>query len=305
MAQTILASRKFRKKAAAHIVDGSEVQVLECGDGLRLQGSLTRHCDPRGLFIFLHGWEGSEHSAYVLSSSRFVYDQGYSVFRLNFRDHGDTHHLNKDIFHAQRFAEVFQAVKQIAGQAGAIPVYLVGFSLGGNFGLRIARELAKQPIKNLVHIFAISPVIDPLGSAPIIDESFMIRKYFLDKWTASLRKKQMAFPRDYDFSDLLGEKSVMVLTERFLQLYSDFDSVESYFNGYKIGADDLAAIDQRVSIIMSEDDPVLNAKDVLELNLSSCVDLIMLKYGGHNGFFQSLHGPTWYDDYIAGICSEY
>jgi len=305
MAQTILASRKFRKKAALHIVQNSKAEILDCGNGIRLKGSVTHNSAPRGLFIFLHGWEGSENSTYVLSSSRNVFEQGFSVFRLNFRDHGDTHSLNKDLFHAQRFDEVFQAVEQISMNVGGLPVYLVGFSLGGNFGLRIARELESRPIGNLVHIFSISQVIDPLNSAPIIDQNFMIRKYFLDKWTTSLQKKQTAFPGEYDFSDLLGEKHVMTLTQRFLQRYSEFDSIEDYFNGYKIKDGDLSKTRQRISIIMAKDDPVLNAGDVLNLNLSPCVDLIMLKYGGHNGFFQSLHGPTWYDEYIASICGEH
>ena len=54
-------------------------------------------------------------------------------------------------------------------------------------------------------------------------------------------------------------------------------------------------------MIMAEDDPVINAEDILTLKLSPCVSRIMLKYGGHNGFFQSLHGPTWYDEYIENV----
>ncbi len=299
MVQTILASRKFRKKAAQSVIDASESHIFDCGDGIRLQGSYSPKDNAKGLFIYLHGWEGSEASTYVLSSSRFVFEQGYSVFRLNFRDHGDTHHLNEGLFHSAMFDEVFEGVKQAANLTPEIPVYIVGFSLGGNFALRIARVLNSEPIVNLQHIFAISPVIDPVNSSEVVDQNRLIQKYFLKKWSTSLRKKQAAFPDIYNFSEELSQTNVTDMTELFLSKYSDFGSTHDYFSSYAIHLDDLKTSKVRISMIMSRDDPVIKPEDMMTLNISPCVSRIMLKYGGHNGFFQSLYGPTWYDDYIA------
>ena len=299
MAQTILASRKFRKKAAQAVIDGSESHIFECGDGIRLKGSYTPSPQAKGLFIYLHGWEGSEISTYVLSSSRFIYEQDYSIFRLNFRDHGDTHHLNEGLFHSGMFDEILQGVKQAANLTPDIPVYIVGFSLGGNFALRIARVQNVDPIENLQHIFAISPVIDPVNSSDVVDQNRLIQKYFLKKWSTSLQKKQAAFPHLYDFSESLSQSNVTDMTELFLSKYSEFTSAHEYFSSYAIHPDDLKASSVRISMVMSSDDPVIEPNDMMALNISSCVTRIMLKYGGHNGFFQSLFGPTWYDDYIS------
>jgi len=304
MVQTILASRKFRRKMATHIVDGAVSEILDCGDGVRLQGSLTEHPDPKGLFFYFHGWEGSENSTYVLSCARFAYDMGYSVFRLNFRDHGDTHHLNEELFHSARLAEVENAFRQIAARYSPKPIYLVGFSLGGNFALRVVRACQERPISNLLHVFAISPVIDPVGSSPVIDENRFIKKYFYKKWTTSMAKKQAAFPGRYDFSEVVAQKTIMDMSEVFVTTYSGYPSATAYFGDYGIGTNDLSETLVRTSIIMSKDDPVLRASDALTLNLSSNVSRIMLDYGGHNGFFQSLHGPTWYDDYIKKVLGE-
>jgi len=301
MAQTVLASRKFRRKPAAHIVEGAQKEILDCGDEVRLQGSMTKHPNSKGLFFFFHGWEGSEDSTYVLSCARFVYDMGYSVFRLNFRDHGDTHHLNKELFHSARLAEVENAFRQIASRVNPMPVHLVGFSLGGNFALRVVRSCIKRPIYNLAHVFAISPAIDPQASSPVVDENKLIQRYFYKKWTSSMAKKEAAFPGVYDFSEVLKEKTVMGMSDVFVRSFSDFPSAEDYFRSYGIGDNDLLKANVRTSIIMSNDDPVLNASDALRLNLSSNVTRIMLEHGGHNGFFQSLHGTTWYDDYIKSV----
>lgn len=298
MAQTILASRKFRKKAAAHIVENAQSEILDCGAGVRLKGSLTQHPNSKGLFVYFHGWEGSEDSTYVLSSARFVYDLGYSVYRLNFRDHGDTHHLNKEMFHSARLAEVESAIRQVANRFRAIPVYLVGFSLGGNFALRIVRACKEAPIDNLTHVFSISPVIDPVASGPVVDENRFIQRYFHKKWMTSMEKKEAAFPGLYDFSEVRKARTIMEMSDIFVRTFSGFPSGTAYFDSYGIRKNDLADTNVRTSIIMSRDDPVLKADDVLKLNLSSQVTPIMLNYGGHNGFFQSLRGPTWYDGYI-------
>jgi len=76
------------------------------------------------------GWEGSQDSTYVISHARFLFDMGVSIFRLNYRDHGPTHHLNEGAFNSTLFNEIFDAVRQIS-EGASVPAYLIGFSLGG------------------------------------------------------------------------------------------------------------------------------------------------------------------------------
>ena len=51
--------------------------------------------EPRGLALLLHGWEGSAESSYMRLTAAQLLARGFDVFRLNFRDHGDSHHLNE------------------------------------------------------------------------------------------------------------------------------------------------------------------------------------------------------------------
>jgi len=55
--------------------------------------------------ILLHGWEGSAEATYVLSLGSLLLSHGFDVVRLNLRDHGATHHLNREIFHSCRLPE--------------------------------------------------------------------------------------------------------------------------------------------------------------------------------------------------------
>lgn len=302
MMQTFLASLKIRKRGTHNMERVGEPHILESQDGVKLLGTLSRNDDNKGLFIFLHGWEGSQNSTYVMSCGRRLYEKGYSIFRLNFRDHGDTHHLNPEPFNAYRFNEVFEAVEQATQFAEDTPVYLVGFSLGGNFALRILRESKTRPI-SLNHIFAISPVVDPWSASPMVDDNPLIARYFFKKWATSMRKKEAAFPGTIN-TDLIDEcKSVMALSKAFVPVHTSFDTIKDYFSSYGLDDDDLMGTHIPTSMIMSRDDPVVPAKDLAPLNVPETVTTIMTEYGGHNGFFQSLLGPTWYDDYISAIIS--
>jgi len=169
--QTILASRKIRTRGTATIRRLAREIIFELEAGVRLQGfySPQPQGNDKGTAIVIHGWEGSAESAYVLCMARHLFDHGLSVCRLNLRDHGDTYHLNQGLFYATRLAETHQAVKRIAMLANPGPLYLVGFSMGGNFALRIGLVTASDPIPNLCHIAAVSPVLDPDKSTTAVD----------------------------------------------------------------------------------------------------------------------------------------
>ena len=304
MAQTVLASQKFRKSGLHLMEQVAEQRILTCrdaqGESVKLMGQYSRAVNPRALMILLHGWEGSQDSTYVISHARFLYEQGVSIFRLNYRDHGPTHHLNEGIFNSTLFPEVFDAVQQTS-EGEDVPVFLIGFSLGGNFALRIARTLKEKSIPNLKHIISVSPVIDPVAAAPIVDINPLIRRYFLKKWSSSLVKKQAAFPDLYDFGDVSRFKTVAQMSESFLPKYTEFAAPDDYFRAYALAADDLADCETPISLIMAKDDPVLPGEDVLSLKLNDSSRLFYLNHGGHNGFFNSLRGPTWYDSYVQTL----
>ena len=304
LVQTTLASLKFRKRGPNPMMDAGEDLILNCDDGVRLKGSYSRHPDNKALVIFLHGWEGSQDSTYVVAAGRRAYERGASVFRLNFRDHGDSHDLNEGLFYSTLFNEVFEAVKQIAKRAEGAPVYIVGFSLGGNFALRIARSLRDLSIQNLKHIFAISPVINPWGAAPLVDLNPLYQRYFLKKWTRSLRKKQALYPHLYDFGEILSYRTVLGMTEKLLPAYSEFSDMKSYFDAYRIEKRDLENCPVPLSLISAADDGMIPIEDLLGLKLNHRAKRIIHAQGGHNGFFQSLKGPTWYDDYIQQVMEK-
>jgi len=304
MTQTFLASLKLRKRGPNAMVDAAQQHIVDCRGGVRLLASYSRHPKSKGTVIFLHGWEGSQDSTYVTCCGRYLFDNGYSVFRLNYRDHGDSHHLNEGLFHGPQFDEVYDGVAYACGLHDE-PSTIVGFSLGGNFALRVVRACIDNPIENLENVFAVSPVINPLGTAQIADSNRFVRRYFVKKWKRSLVKKQALYPHVYDFENILKFNRVHDLSEALLRAYfKNFTTSEDFYKAYALAPDDLATARTPHTIIFAKDDPVVPSTPAEAMTLGPRGQLVLLDHGGHNGFFDSVTGPTWYDRFILNALEQ-
>lgn len=293
--QTILGSRRLHRRGANPVARKARHVRIQTPAGANLGGAYTAAARPKGLVILLHGWEGSANSTYVLTTSGYLFRRGYSIFRLNLRDHGDTHALNQGIFFATLFDEVYQAIHRIAQLTPGLPVFLVGFSLGGNYALRIARHCHESPIDGLQHVFSISPVLDPDKATDCIDANPFILAYFLKKWRRSLRRKAALFPQLYDFNGLLEIDNLREMTARLLPRYSHYQDPSTYFSGYALKADALTQIAVPTTILTAADDPIIPVTDFHDLALNSITEKIVLPYGGHNGFLMGLLKGCWYE----------
>jgi len=305
--QTILASLKIRARGENPLQADSEQILIDAGRGIRLLGFHTCHPDrrARGLVILLHGWEGSSESTYMLTTGRRLYRSGYDVFRLNLRDHGQSHHLNRGVFHSARIEEVFTAVLNIVADAAGKPCHLVGFSLGGNFGLRIALRLNPGQASGLRNIIAISPVLDPLKATHAIDGGFFVyRDYFVRKWKRSLAIKQRLYPDRYDFRDVMGLKSCMAITELVIPRYTPFRDVLEYFQTYRLVGADFSHLTVPVTILAAEDDPVIPVEDFRTLESGDRIRVVIERYGGHCGFLQDLRLRVWFEDLLERTLVE-
>ncbi len=299
--QTVLASAGVRAWGSNPMLGAARKIVLTTRDGVRLLGVVSRQPRPhrKGLVILLHGWEGSSDSTYIRTTGRFLFGRGFDIFRLNLRDHGPSHHLNTGIFYAVLLEEVFDAVRQIADAENGGPVFLAGFSLGGNFALRIARQCATQSVTGLKQVVAISPVLDPDKATDRIDSTRFILNYFLKKWRHSLSIKQRLYPQHYDFSALMGIDSIREMTERLLASYSSYGSARDYFKGYTLTDGHLGRITVPTTIITAEDDPIIPVEDFYRLAASPSTQIIIQPYGGHNGFLEGWRLNGWYERVMA------
>ncbi len=306
--QSVLPSLPIRRRSverrAAAVIAASRQLVLDCGDGVRLMGW---HADPprgleirpRRLAVLLHGWEGGAESLYVLSVAQLLHERGFAVLRFNLRDHGGTHALNRELFHSCRLAEVVGAIKRLQALYPDHSLSLAGFSLGGNFCLRVGARARDAGIR-IARIVAVCPVLEPTTTLAALENGRAIyRQYFMFKWRRSLQLKQAAWPDLYDFGDLMRDPSLTGMTEKMVLKYTDFPDLASYLRGYAITGDVLEGLEAPTHIVTSRDDPMILAHDLERLARSKSMRLTVTPQGGHCGFMDAVAGPSWIDRRIV------
>jgi hypothetical protein len=268
--------------------------LLDCGGGVRLQCFRSSAGEVRGRpVVLLHGWEGSADSLYILSLGQQLFDRGFDVLRLNLRDHGETHHLNSGLFHSCLLPEVVGAMCALQSAVGRAPLRLVGFSLGGNFMLRVGAA-ARAADLDIAQIVAVSPVLDPGDTLRALEGGFFgYPLYFVRKWWRSLLKKQAAWPGHYDFAPLRRLRDLRRLTAELIRRFTDFGTLEEYLEGYSITGGRLATLDVPTTIFTSLDDPIIPAGGLERLAQPPSLRIVVTQRGGHCGFLDCLTGPTW------------
>ncbi len=298
--QSFLASAHFLTPFHHALLVNSRDIIIETSQKSKLLACVSPAPQSKGLFVIIHGWEGSSSSAYVLAAGSFFYRLGYSVCRLNLRDHGESHHLNEGLFHGALLDETFDAINHLARQSEDLPVYLLGFSLGANFSLRIAIKNSQTPIKNLKRVFAVSPPLDPYKATLAIDQGpAFYRKYFLKKWKRSLRTKQKLFPNIYNFEKMFEARTCMALTSDMMAYYTEFPSYRDYFNLYTLNGRSFQGLNVPVKIFIAADDPVIPLDDFRSLDDNDFLSISRQTYGGHCGFIDLFPYRRWHQERIA------
>ncbi|MEN1972341.1 alpha/beta fold hydrolase [Luteimonas sp. MJ204] len=308
--QSVLAGSPLRRRRglAALAASGALTRevVVDGGGGVRLLGLHTAlpGVEPRGMALLLHGWEGSAESAYVCLAAAGFLARGYDVFRLNFRDHGGSHHLNPDIFHSARIDEVVHAARDIAGRMPRPRLVVAGHSLGGNFALRLA---LRAPAAGLLldGVAAVCPVLDPARTMEAMERGLPLYMHHFERsWRRSLVRKRELFPDRVGFDDAVLRLRMRALTEWLVLRHTDFGSLAAYFDGYSIAGDRLAGLAVPASILTSADDPVIPVDDFHRLALPAGARLEVAAWGGHCGFIEGPrldgYAERWVVERLAG-----
>lgn len=285
-------SKTFRKQ--------SQSQILNLENDVRLQVLLNtqQHSSNKPLVLILHGWLGCAGSLYILPLANQLFKQGFNVARLNYRDHGGTEHLNKELFHSCRLDEVIHAAEAIQEQISHNNFYIVGFSLGGNFALRMGAEEKKTNLK-MDKIISVCPVMDASNA---LDETQNMPKlyteYYLRRWKNILKTKHQHFPDSYDLNTINKQSSLTSMTEHLLLQYTEFDSVEKYLKGYSITENRLATLNTESHVYIAKDDPVIPYHDHTNLYSSEYLKLHLTQFGGHCGYLNGMFKMNWIDQQI-------
>ena len=301
-----LPNRRARIEAAARVLhDNGRSLLLHAGDA-QLLGWLSQHpvqdqppVAKRPLVVLIHGWEGSSDSLYLLATATEVFNAGFDVLRLNLRDHGDSHHLNPELFHSCRDEEVALAVLDAVHRLQPPSLALAGFSLGGNFAMRVSLRLREAPLKQVV---AVCPVISPPATLRALETGpLLYRAYFLRKWKESLQRKAAVHPEQFRDDRWRRLPNLTALTAHFVEQHTEYPSLLDYLNGYAMTEAKLAALPAPTHVIVAADDPVIPVADWQAIRKPAQLTLEITRHGGHCGFVSDWSLTGWSERRVSEL----
>ena len=292
--QTILARTRIKASRGRATELRAEDIDLECRDGIRLMAKVTPGPADAPLVIIVHGWLGGSRSWYVERTASVLHDNGFRVACLLLRDHGGTASYNREMFNSARLGEVVDACNGLIERANATASGIVGFSLGGNFALRLAGHGDLDD--RLAACLAICPVIDPAATVRAIDNGWLVyRKWFVEKWRRALDEKRAAFPEAYrDLDGAMRLSTVAGITDYLVERYLPYRDSLDYYARYDL-RDKLARLRIDARIVAAADDIVVPGGTYADVTHGNRLEVNLFPHGGHCGFVEDWHLNSYLD----------
>lgn len=265
---------------------------LDDGDQLMLHEDASADAtEDAPIVLLIHGLAGCHLSTYMCRMAEKLSAIGYRVFRLDLRGCGAGMSVAKTPTHCGRWDDVAAALHHIAELYPGSETEIVAYSMGGTLTLNMLAEAGEMRVGNLRRSFVICPPID-LAHVEQHFRTFWGRRY--DKFFVRLIWSQMLH-RWQHFPDAAlnpmpkrRPRRLREIDELVIAPAGGYQSAEDYYRQASPGPK-MASIRQPVTIVFSEDDPVVPMEPLFGALHSSSIETFTTKHGGHLGFLSGTH----------------
>lgn len=259
---------------------------LEDGDRIVLHDDKPEGWRPGAPAVLLvHGLSGTHASPYVARTAAKLNDRGVRTFRMDMRGCGAGASLAAAPFHAGRSADAAAGLAAIGALCPGSPLFVVGFSLGGNVVLKMAGEMGAAAPPDLQAVIAVAPPIDLAACCRNLARrgNAIYDRAFIRALLRHVESRRL----------LLPEAPHVALPHPPRNVYEFDDLVTAPLSGFA-GADDyyarssagplLCSIRTPTLIIAAADDPLVPASMFESCAYAPDVELHLTEFGGHVGF---------------------
>lgn len=256
---------------------------------------------PQGDFILLHGLEGSHDSGYMVSMAQAALEAGFRTLRLNMRTCGGTEHHCPTLYHAGLTSDLAAIIRQYA-QQGRGPVYLAGFSLGGNVVLKLTGELGADASLLAGTVAISTPIdLDACCRQMMRWENRIYERRFVGRLKARYLRRCAQHPDRYSPDALQGVESVIAFDDRVTAQHFGFGSAENYYRTQS-AQNFLAPIATPTLVVQAEDDPLIPFRVYGHpaFQTNPHLQLVTTRHGGHVGFVSRTKPRFWVDELVTG-----
>jgi predicted alpha/beta-fold hydrolase len=260
---------------------------------------------PRAEIIMVHGLEGSSDAGYARSLAQAALNSGFATHRFNMRSCAGTEHLSgKSLYHSGQTSDLLAVLRRIQGRA---PVFLAGFSLGGNVVLKLAGELGETAKGLIAGVTAVSTPIDLAECARRLRASsnFIYSNRFLGRLKQRVALKERLTPGTFSLDGLDRVKSVYDFDDKFTAPAFGFGTADNYY-ATQSANQFLERIRVPALLVQAKDDPMIPF-DVYHhpaFTNNPCLRLLAVDHGGHLGFIARSKPRFWLDEVLLQWMQE-
>ena len=263
----------------------------------------------KGELILVHGLEGSSASGYARSMVHAALERGWVTHRFNMRGCGAGDELAVTGYHAGQTSDLLAFLRE-RRRASSLPIFLIGFSLGGNVTLKLAGELAESAGELLAGVCAVSTPIDLAACAAALAQprNFIYQGRFLNRLKDRIRRKNRRAPDVYTLEHLPKIRTIQEFDDHYTARLFGFGTAANYFRTQSSNQY-LERIRVPALLIQSKDDPMVPFP-VFEhpaFESNPCLTLLAVEHGGHLGFLSRGKARFWLDgtvlDWVEGNLS--
>ncbi len=256
--------------------------------------------DALGEIVLLHGLEGGGDSGYIRSMAWRALDAGFIAHRFHMRTCGGTERHCKTLYHAGLTSDLHAFLEQVRSEGTGLPVFVIGFSLGGNVALKLAGELGETDL--LSGVVAISTPIDLSACAHRLrkKDNALYERRFVNR----MRDRLIATGR-YTAQDFEDCRSIFDIDDRITAPSFGFGNAENYY-ATQSAANFLDAIRVPTLCIQSRDDTFIPFEifDHPAFSDNPALRLFATEHGGHLGFLSRYGQRFWVDDAAIGFLAD-
>jgi hypothetical protein len=280
--------------------------LYEPEPGVQLLVRTQTPANPVGEVILVHGLEGSSESGYARSMAAAALAAGYTVHRYNMRGCGGSPWHPKANYHSGQTGDLLHVARERKRISG-LPLFAVGYSLGGNIVLKLAGELGGQGDEVFGGVCSVSAPIDLAASVRATGErrNILYRRRFVAKLKERVRRRNHMAPDLFPLGPLSQVHSIYDFDDLYTAKIFGFGTADNYYRTQSSNQF-LEHIRIPTLLVQAKDDPMVPFAMYrhLALGRNPCLHLVAVEHGGHLGFLARSGPRFWLDALIVAWLSE-
>ena len=269
-----------------------------------------KQADLTGIVILFHGLEGSSQSHYIKHLVSGLKEIGLGSVVMHFRGCSGEPNLTPIAYHSGATFDAEFIVPIVKARYKDVPLFAVGFSLGGNMLMKLMAHHPSLPLEASV---CVSAPLNLAASSSAIQVGFSrayqwhLMKSMKGNLLQKMQMVDMSTSLKVSAADIENMTTFVQFDAHITSVLHGFDDANDYYQ--KCSAlHDLVLIQKPTLILHAKDDPFMDERVVPDVSLiNQHIAYELSAYGGHVGFLKSLSGKNklWLPQRITNFLSEF